>query len=110
MKTFIFVLGIAILGCESKQKTDFAQDEDFIKKEIIEFHRVLKRAYNGASIDTDSLYDVYFDKDSYYVAPWGTSEPIDSTCCRRADARAAWCCTRSIQLCERSSSMITRGP
>ena len=79
MKTLILVVAIVMLGCESKPQTDVAQDEDFIKNQIIEFHRVLKKAYSGANIDTDSLYNAYFEKDSYYVAPWGTSEPIDST-------------------------------
>ena len=79
MKKILTVLAIVMLGCESKQQTDFAQDEDFIKNEIVEFHGVLKKAYNGSAADTDSLYDAYFDKSTYYVAPWGTSEPIDST-------------------------------
>lgn len=74
------------MGCESKPQTDFVQDEDYIKNQVIEFHRALKKVYNGASVDTDSLYDAYFAKESYYVAPWGTSEPIDSTKSRLRNA------------------------
>jgi len=88
VKNLFLVLSVVLLGCESKPQTDFAQDEDYIKNQIIEFHLVLKKAYNGASVDTDSLYDALFEKDSYYVAPWGTSEPIDSTKSRLRNAVA----------------------
>ena len=30
-------------------------------------------------MNTDSLFDKYFDKDVYYVTYWGITEPIDST-------------------------------
>jgi hypothetical protein len=79
VKRFSIVLVVAILGCEANQQTDVAQDESLIKGEIQEFHRILKKAYNGGGVNTDSLYDTYFDKDSYYVTAWGISEPIDST-------------------------------
>lgn len=79
MKKILLPLAVLWLGCESKEPADFAQDEDLIKNEILEFHRILKKACNGVPIDTDSLYDAYFAAGSYYVAPWGSSEPIDST-------------------------------
>jgi len=79
VKCFSVVLVVAILGCGESQQTDVTQDESLIKGEIQEFHRLLKKAYNGGGVDTDSLYDAYFDKDSYYVTAWGVSELIDST-------------------------------
>lgn len=79
MKNLFLVFAVTLLGCESKPQTDFAQDEDYIKNQIVEFHRLLKKAYNSGGIDTDSLYDAFFSRGCYYVAPWGTSEPIDST-------------------------------
>jgi hypothetical protein len=50
-----------------------------IEREIADFHQALKRAYNGASMSTDSLMDNIFEKDVYYVTYWGMTEPIDST-------------------------------
>lgn len=73
------VLLLAVFGCGETPQADVAQDESLMKGEIQEFHRILKKAYNGGGVNTDSLYDAYFDKDSYYVTAWGVSEPIDST-------------------------------
>ena len=79
MKRFSVAVLVAFLACEKNQQTDVGQDESLIKGQIQEFHRILKKAYNGGGVNTDSLYDSYFDRDSYYVTAWGISEPIDST-------------------------------
>src|SRR5512147_834999 len=50
-----------------------------MKDEITNFHRALKKIYNGVPLRADSLLDEYFDKDVYYVTYWGITEPIDTT-------------------------------
>jgi hypothetical protein len=82
MKIFpLFLLLILVSCAHDKKKTTASVSEDaaVIEHEIAEYHQALKRAYNGASIDTDSLMDNFFGKDVYYVTYWGMTEPIDST-------------------------------
>ena len=77
----LFLLLILMSCAPDKKKTTDTTTEDVtvIEQEIAGFHQALKRAYNGASINTDSLMDNFFGKDIYYVTYWGMSEPIDST-------------------------------
>lgn len=82
MKIFPLFLLLMLLSCVSdKKKTNISMSKDatMIEQEITDFYQALKLAYKGASINTDSLIDNYFDKNVYYVTYWGTSEPIDST-------------------------------
>ena len=81
MKNLLLILSIFLISCVSDEKkiTNTTEDSTTIEREITEYHQALKRAYNGAQINADSLIDVYFDKDVYYVTYWGMSEPIDST-------------------------------
>jgi hypothetical protein len=82
MKIFPLFLLLLLVSCVSdKKKTiDTASgDVVVIEREIADFHQALKRAYNGASINTDSLMDNFFGRDVYYVTYWGMAEPIDST-------------------------------
>jgi hypothetical protein len=83
VKKFLLALLFLIVSCDSEKGEDFskskAQDEALIKREIADYHRALKKAYNGTPMNTDSVIDHYFDRDVYYVTYWGTSEPIDST-------------------------------
>lgn len=82
MKIFPLFLLLMLVSCVSDKKKiniSISEDAAIIEHEITDFHQALKRAYNGASINTDSLMDNFFDKDVYYVTYWGTSEPIDST-------------------------------
>jgi hypothetical protein len=82
MKIFPLFLLLILVSCVSdKKKTTVTASEDVavIEHEITDFHQALKRAYNGASINTDSLMDDFFGKDVYYVTYWGMTEPIDST-------------------------------
>ena len=56
-----------------------AEDEAHISQMVASFHASLGKTLRGGGIDTDSLVDAYFDKDIYYVTPWGWTEPLDST-------------------------------
>jgi hypothetical protein len=67
-------------GGDTKQPLHTAaQDESVIRNMIVSLNATLARAYNDGGINTDSLMDAYYDKDIYYVTPWGSSEPLDST-------------------------------
>jgi hypothetical protein len=82
LKIFLLFLLLIFVSCvPNKKKTaaSVSEDAEVIEREIADFHQTLKRAYNSASIDTDSLMDNFFGKDVYYVTYWGTAEPIDST-------------------------------
>jgi len=82
MKIFYVSLLLLLVSCApDKKKTETSSTADVaaIMNEITGFHQALKRAYNGAAINTDSLFDRYFKKDAYYVTYWGVTEPIDST-------------------------------
>ena len=82
LKILLLLLLLIFVSCVPDKKTTPASvSEDAIKieREISDFHLALKRAYNGAVMNTDSLMDNFFGKDVYYVTYWGTSEPIDST-------------------------------
>ena len=82
LKILLLLLLLIFISCVPDKKTTAASvSEDAIKieQEIADFHLALKRAYNGAVMNTDSLMDNFFGKDVYYVTYWGTSEPIDST-------------------------------
>ena len=82
MKYSLLVIACFILACDSTEKRSSesaAQDETRIKDEITNFHRALKKIYNGVPMRADSLLDQYFDKDVYYVTYWGITEPIDTT-------------------------------
>jgi hypothetical protein len=84
----LFLLLILVSCVSDKKKTTAPVSEDnaTIEREIADFHQALKRAYNGASINTDSLMDNFFGKDVYYVTYWGMTEPIDSTKSRLRNA------------------------
>ena len=82
MKYLLILAVVFGLACDSGKKENLnstAQDEALIKNEVTNFHRTLKRIYNGAPLNSDSLINYYFDKDMYYVTYWGISEPIDTT-------------------------------
>ena len=82
LKILLLLLLLIFVSCVPDKKTTPASvSEDAIKieREISDFHLALKRAYNGAVMNTDSLMGNFFGKDVYYVTYWGTSEPIDST-------------------------------
>ena len=55
------------------------QDEQTIRGLITSLNEGMTRALTTGGIDTDSLMDFYYEKDIYYITPWGWSEPLDST-------------------------------
>ena len=82
MKIIALLFLVLLISCSSEKKrtsSDTSEDIALIEREIADFHQALKQAYNGVSMNTDSLMDNYFDKDVYYVTYWGMAEPIDST-------------------------------
>ena len=86
-----FMLGLFLLasctGGDTKRPLhSAAQDEAVIRNLITSLNATLAKAYNGGGINTDSLMDAYYDKDIYYVTPWGSSEPLDSTKARLRNA------------------------
>ena len=87
-RTVILLLLVAGCGQNKDDKTfdTSKQDAQHIEKEIADFHSALKKAYNHADVNTDSLIDAYFDPETYYVTYWGTTEPIDTTKKRLRDA------------------------
>jgi hypothetical protein len=83
LKTLLlFLILLTFVSCvpdKKKAAASGSEDAIMIEQEIADFHQALKRAYNGAIMNMDSLMDNFFGKDVYYVTYWGTSEPIDST-------------------------------
>lgn len=89
----VAVLALLLISCDmKKEESTFdmrAQDEQDIRAFVADVHKGLMRAYKGGVANTDSLIDLYYDKDIYYVTPWGWSEPIDSTKSRLRRASAS---------------------
>lgn len=56
-----------------------AKDEQAVRDAITSLNEGMIRAFTTRGIDTDSLIDEYYEKDIYYLTPWGWSEPLDST-------------------------------
>jgi hypothetical protein len=77
--SFLIVLLISCTSEKEKSSDSISQDVALIEREIADFHQMLKLAYNGSTMNTDSLMDDFFYKDVYYVTYWGMTEPIDST-------------------------------
>jgi ketosteroid isomerase-like protein len=65
------------------------QDEQAVQALVISLNESMARAFTTGGIDTDSLMDYYYERDIYYITPWGWSEPLDSTKARirRSSAR-----------------------
>lgn len=92
MRPALVVLVFLSVACGTKEEGKPVQspeaDAATIEGMVYSFYRALGRAYNGATINTDSLMDAYFDADIYYVTPWGWTEPLDSTKARLRNARS----------------------
>jgi len=75
------LLLVVILACESggDRTASRAADEASLKGFVMNLNAALRDAYAGHAVNLDSLFSVSFDQDAYYVTPWGTSEPVDST-------------------------------
>jgi hypothetical protein len=90
MKTIPLFILILLTSCVADKKNSAGpEDAALIEQEIDGYHKGLKRAYNGASISTDSLINSFFDKDVYYVTYWGDTEPINATKSRLRNALSA---------------------
>jgi hypothetical protein len=82
MRIYVSLLLVLLVSCDLEKKTSSntqSEDAALIKREIADFYRSLDQAYSGIPMNTDSLFDCYFDKDVYYVTYWGITEPIDTT-------------------------------
>lgn len=81
MRILPLLMLVLLFSCVSEKKTNdnVSENASAIEREIVDFHKALKKVYNGVPLNTDSLMDTYFDKNVYYVTYWGTAEPIDST-------------------------------
>jgi len=76
MKYLILIVAFVVASCQPEDRALEGKD---IETTIRNLHVSLKNAYTGQSMDTDSLLNVYYDPNSYYVTPWATSEVMDST-------------------------------
>lgn len=78
-----FCLLLLVAACNKKEEKEAiaptAQSESEIRDMISSLHASLTKAYNGGGVNTDSLMDAYYDRDIYYVTPWGWTEPLDTT-------------------------------
>ncbi|MEX1275537.1 MAG: nuclear transport factor 2 family protein [Bacteroidota bacterium] len=65
------------------------QEEQTVRTLVTSLNEGMARAFTTGGIDTDSLMDYYYERDIYYITPWGWSEPLDSTKSRirRSSAR-----------------------
>jgi ketosteroid isomerase-like protein len=54
-------------------------DAEAVRQLVRSLAAGMESALNGQAIDTDSLLDVYYDPEIYYVTAWGWTEPLDST-------------------------------
>ena len=90
MKICLLLCSLLLISCTTKEKREPvplpAQDAAQIEESVSNFYSGLSRAYNGGGVNTDSLFDVFFEKDVRYVTAWGWTEPLDSTKARLRNA------------------------
>jgi hypothetical protein len=83
MKTISCMFLMLLAACDSKTESEGAQqvrrDTQAVESVIHSYCSGLRRAYQGAPVNTDSLVNAHFDQNVYYVTYWGTTEPIDTT-------------------------------
>lgn len=86
MKFVSLVVLIVVVGCAGLEESDPRIEEQQLEQLVYNLHDGLRDAYTGRSVDTDSLINVYYDPLMYYITPWGSSEPIESTRVRLKNA------------------------
>ena len=69
-----------------QQKPAAADDEAKIEELVSRLYAGMERAYNVGGINSDSLINASFENDVFYVTPWGSTEPLDSTKARLRNA------------------------
>lgn len=81
MKGLMVGCALLLMSCGSGEISpeDLAQQELEIKAVVYGLHASLDHAYSTQTVDTDSLIEHYYAPDTYYVTPWGNTEPLDST-------------------------------
>ena len=90
MKIGLLLFSLILISCSTKEKREPvplpAQDAAQIVGRITGFYAGISQAYNGGGLNTDSLFDAYFDRDVLYVTAWGWTESLDSTKARLRNA------------------------
>jgi len=90
MKFALLCCSLILLSCSAPEKkmpaTMPSQENERIEQQISTMFLGLSRAYNGAAMNTDSLFDANYERDVRYVTPWGSTEPLDSTKARLRNA------------------------
>jgi len=90
MKIGILICALLAVSCGKQetpeQKPAPANDEPKIEELVSQLYAGMERAYNDGGVDTDSLIDANYRSDVFYVTPWGSTEPLDSTKARLRNA------------------------
>jgi hypothetical protein len=90
MKCCLLLCSLILISCSSTENQQPApqpaQDVGRIEERISSLYAGLSQAYNGGGLNTDSLFDAYFEKNVRYVTAWGWTEPLDSTKARLRNA------------------------
>ena len=82
MKKYFILISFLGLACSTNEKGEIQSNEQKVRDVetiIANYYAAMVKMYSGVPLDSDSLINVYFDKDVYYVTYWGNTEPIDST-------------------------------
>lgn len=90
MKFCLLLCSLVLIACSTKDNREPAllpaQDVAQIEEHVKDLYAGLSQAYNGGALNTDSLFDAYYEKDVRYVTAWGWTEPLDSTKARLRNA------------------------
>lgn len=79
MKFLVIIIAALLISCQADHSSDLVTDQKNVETTIHNLYVSIKRAYSQGGVNTDSLLDAYYDKDAFYVTPWGTTETMDST-------------------------------
>jgi hypothetical protein len=84
MKRIVLLASLVVLAaCQQQdrqtEQLSALQQESEVRNRILSLHESLSRLYSGYVANVDSVMDRYFESDMYYVTPWGTTEPLDTT-------------------------------
>lgn len=90
MKFGALLCALMLVSC-GKQETheqdpEPANAEPQIEEMVLRLYAGMERAYNDGGVNSDSLIDANYESDVFYVTPWGSTEPLDSTKARLRNA------------------------